>query len=248
MAPRQKSTSTSVWCPDRSKSATVYSRDVDNGYTQVIVEFHQRGGGGSVFAVHLPGMPVQARWVDDVTLCIAYPAELDLERHNQRDDQTRMFDQVVQVRYETMTGHGALVAAAIARRDLFHSTPQAARPRKPLTHKGRQLRGTIVKADNRFRYDYYDADQPDSSVEFLTASGYQGGGPSWAGVVYGLLALRQPALLPKIEFDEEADGLSVWSRTRAPLLSIADVITAAKEDPALLTAAIAEAVKAGRME
>ncbi|MBK7076354.1 MAG: hypothetical protein IPH44_29090 [Myxococcales bacterium] len=248
MAPRKKSTSTTVWCPDRSKSATVYSRDVDNGYTQVLVEFHQHGSGGGVFDVSLPGMPIEARWLDDDTLCIAYPAEAPLEAYNRREDQTHCFEQVVQIRYETFTGHGALVAEAIARRDLFHSTPQPASPRKPLTHKGRQLRGTIVKADNRFRYDYYDVDEPDSSAEFLTASGYQGGGPSWAGIVYGLLALRQPALLPKIEFDEEADGLSVWSRTRATLLSIADVVTAAKEDPALLTAAIAEAVKAGRME
>ena len=69
-----------------------------------------------------------------------------------------------------------------------------------------------------------------------------------SGRADALLALRQPALLATIEFDDEADGLALWARTRAPLLRVAELITDAKETPELLAAAIAEAVKAERME
>ncbi len=145
-----------------------------------------------------------------------------------------------------------IVAAACGRGERgavpLEDREQAAGATQRLIHAGRELRGALVKVDGRFRYDYYDVDEPDSSVAALSARGFQGGGPTWAGITYGLIKLRQPALLRDVEFDDEADGLAIWSRSRATLLAVAGLITDAKQDPSLLAAAIAEATKAGRME
>jgi hypothetical protein len=133
-------------------------------------------------------------------------------------------------------------------------TPAADQEQSPgasaqkIIHEGRELRGFLVKVGSRYRYDYYDVYEPDSSLAALNAAGYQGGGPTWLGIVQGLIQLRQPTLLRELDFDEEGEGLAIWSKNRAALVSVATLITDAKEDPKVLSAAIAEAVKAGHME
>src|SRR5689334_10335127 len=59
------------------------------------------------------------------------------------------------------------------------------------------LRGKLVEIPSptpghRYRLDYYDVSEPDSSYKELSARGLQGGGPTWAGIVTGLLELRSP--------------------------------------------------------
>jgi hypothetical protein len=121
--------------------------------------------------------------------------------------------------------------------------------RTPGTDGEGALRGNIVAvSDGEFRYDYYDVSEPDSSYDDLHARGYQGGGPSWHGIVYGLVKIRQPDLLARLRFDPEGDGLAVWSSDRDVLVAVARLVTAAKRDPALLTAAIDKAVADGQME
>jgi hypothetical protein len=111
-----------------------------------------------------------------------------------------------------------------------------------------RTRGTVVAVEGRFAYDYYDVSEPDSHVAFLQARGLQGGGPTWAGIVYGLLKLRRPELIAAIELDDEAEGLRVWSKTRSTLESIASLITEAKANEELLLQAIDIAQKEGRIE
>ena len=105
------------------------------------------------------------------------------------------------------------------------------------------MRGTLVEVSprspgQRYRLDYYDGSEPDSSFKELSARGLQGGGPTWAGIVTGLLRLRSPGVLARIALDDEAEGLTVWSDDRAALETIGRLIGAAKKDPALLNEAI----------
>jgi len=51
--------------------------------------------------------------------------------------------------------------------------------------------------------------EKDSHFKELTEKGYQGGGPSWKGIVYGALKMSDPAILTKIGFDEEAEELAI---------------------------------------
>lgn len=100
-------------------------------------------------------------------------------------------------------------------------------------------------SEKNFRYDYYDVRESDSSYQQLAAMGYQGGGPSWAGIVFGLLKLKQPRLMRKLRFDEEGEGLAIWSADRNALQLVAELVTQAKSDKDLLKQAIAKAVAAG---
>ena len=113
-------------------------------------------------------------------------------------------------------------------------------------------RGTIADVGGgrgrRFRYDYYDLDEPDTSVKELTALGLLGGGPTWAGIVYGLLELRTPATLAVVDFDDEAEGLAVWSDDRKALEMIGHLVALAKSDPEVMKQAIDVAKKKHRIE
>jgi hypothetical protein len=100
----------------------------------------------------------------------------------------------------------------------------------------------------RYAYDYYDVSEPDSHMAFLQKKGLQGGGPTWAGIVYGLLKLRRPELISEVDLDDEAEGLRVWSKSRAALESIASLVAEAKANEKLLLQAIDVASKDGRIE
>ena len=41
--------------------------------------------------------------------------------------------------------------------------------------------------------------------------GFQGGGPTWAGIVHGLVKLKRLEVFAQLRFDEEGDGLALWS-------------------------------------
>jgi hypothetical protein len=113
------------------------------------------------------------------------------------------------------------------------------------------IRGKIIDAGGslgRFRYDYYDGYEPDSDVGYLQSLGYQGGGPSWAGIVFGLLKLRTPATIGRVQFDEEGEGLAVWSDDREALETIGRLVAEAKTHRDLLRAAIDLAKQERRME
>lgn len=113
-------------------------------------------------------------------------------------------------------------------------------------------RGSLVaiqdEGETLYSYSYDDVHEPDSSASALDGRGYQGGGPSWAGIIHGLVALRAPTLAREIHLNPEGDGLSVESRDRAALLRVAELVAAAKRDPSLLDAAIQRAEADGEME
>ncbi|MBN2528418.1 MAG: hypothetical protein JXR76_18665 [Deltaproteobacteria bacterium] len=110
-------------------------------------------------------------------------------------------------------------------------------------------RGKIVKlSEDSFRFDYYDVNEKDSSYEFLSSRGFHGGGPSWAGIIYGLIKLKDEKIFRQIDFDPESDGLAIWSSKRLPLENISTLIDEVKNDPSLMNKAIEIAMADSQME
>lgn len=97
-------------------------------------------------------------------------------------------------------------------------------------------------------WDYYDVQEPDSSLAFLQKRGFHGGGPSWRGIVHGLVALQTPRTLAFLDFDDEAEGLRVCSRDRTSLERVGQLVFRAKQDEAFLLKAVARAQEDGEME
>lgn len=112
-----------------------------------------------------------------------------------------------------------------------------------------KLRGEIVElADGIYSYRYYDVHEADSSYAYLEGRGFQGGGPSWFGIIHGLVKLKEPSIYGKLEFDPEGDGLAIRSADREALVKVAKLVTKAKTTRALLDEAIEKAVAEGQME
>ena len=110
-------------------------------------------------------------------------------------------------------------------------------------------RGSIKEVDDgRFIYQYYDVLQPDSHMTVLQSAGFQGGGYTWEGIVYGLLKLRSSETISLVQFDAEGEGLAIWSRRRDALETISKLVSEAKTDCALLSQAIGAAERDRRME
>lgn len=229
-----------VVSPGKKNSATVFSMFAGSqGNTQVLVSFgwpRARGGAG-VFAVDLPHVPIRLAWRDDTHLVVSYPAEL---KPSMRRDDARSYREVVEIEYQTYQGA-----------DLSGSKPGPGSATVG-TAPAREYpvpRGKLIEVSaGKLRYDYYDLDEPDSSYKRLAALGYQGGGPTWAGIVAGLVALRRPELRNELQFDDEAEGLAIWSSDRAALEAVADLIDQAKRDPALMDRALETAKAQGHME
>jgi hypothetical protein len=111
------------------------------------------------------------------------------------------------------------------------------------------IRGSIIEIPNSdFRYDYYDIYEKDSYSERLIERGYQGGGPSWKGIVFGALKMSDPTILNKIRFDEEAEGLAIWSSDEETLRKIGRLIATVKSDENILNGCISVAESAFEME
>jgi hypothetical protein len=201
----------------------------------VVVDFGE--GGGGVFAVDEANVALDLRWIDDDHLIIGYPERLRPSKH---EHSIQNYDQHVAVSYETFGDGGMFVP---------QPPPPAPKPAESIIVHGKRLRGQLVElADGRYRYDYDDVDEPDSTAPQLMTKGYQGGGPSWRGIVFGVVALKQPGLMNELELDDEGDGLSIFCARRETLVRVAELITEVKGDPELMNQAIAKAVAAGEME
>jgi hypothetical protein len=112
-----------------------------------------------------------------------------------------------------------------------------------------KIRGTLIEiSQTEYRLDYYDVSEQDSHYNFLSSKGYQGGGPNWAGIIYGAIQLSDPTILTKIRFDDEADGLAIWSSDKETLMKIGRLISVIKSDEAILRQAIHVAEQEGEME
>lgn len=111
------------------------------------------------------------------------------------------------------------------------------------------MRGTVIKIPNsEFRFDYYDSDEKDTDVKTLQSMNYQGGGDSWAGIVYGAIKLSDESLLEKIRFDPEAEGLAIWSNDEESLRKIGRLISVIKADKIVLNQCIKTAEDNWQME
>ena len=102
--------------------------------------------------------------------------------------------------------------------------------------------------ETEFRLDYYDSSEKDSHYQFLESKGYQGGGPSWVGIIYGAIKMSDSKLLDDIRFDDEADGVAIWSSDKVKLEKIGRLISVVKTDKKILMQAISIAEQDGQME
>ena len=119
---------------------------------------------------------------------------------------------------------------------------------KSLTNNNITLRGQIHKIDNEYRLDYYDIYEKDSHLKFLQEKKYQGGGSSWKGIIYGAIKLSDYKILNDIRFDDESDGIAIWSKNKENLIKISRLISAIKTDNILLLKCISVANKNWKME
>ena len=129
--------------------------------------------------------------------------------------------------------------------------PQKKSKKQTVPPKVRRPRGVIVEPNeytSGYSIAYYDVHESDSDYTYLVSQGYQGGGPSWEGIIYGLLKIKDPDLLPQIEFDSEGDGLVINADNKAALEKIAWWIDDVKADRKLMQRAIMMANIDGRME
>lgn len=118
-----------------------------------------------------------------------------------------------------------------------------------LTNKKIAIRGNLIKVnETEFRLDYYDTSEKDSHYKFLESKGYQGGGPSWVGIIYGAIKMSDSELLDEIRFDEEAEGLAIWASDKSKLEKIGRLISIVKSDNSILVQAISIAERDGQME
>lgn len=66
--------------------------------------------------------------------------------------------------------------------------------------------------------------------------------------MYGAVQLSEPGLENNIRYDEEAEGLAIWSIDRSSLEKISRLVAAVKTNKTLLKKCIATAVADHRME
>ncbi|MFD2245434.1 Imm51 family immunity protein [Pontibacter ruber] len=120
---------------------------------------------------------------------------------------------------------------------------------KALNNSTLETRGKLVEiSPNEYRLDYYDVHEEDSHFEYLSEKGYQGGGPSWLGIIYGAIQMSDPAIHSEISFDDEAEGLAIWSSDKESLEKIGRLIYVVKSDENIMMEAIKVAEQAGEME
>lgn len=111
------------------------------------------------------------------------------------------------------------------------------------------IRGNIIEiGENDYRFDYYDVSESDSHSDYLQKKGFQGGGYSWEGIVYGAIELSDPSILNSIRFDPEAGGLAIWSRDKTSLEKIGRLIAVVKTDNEILMECMEIAQKKLKME
>ncbi|MDA7502246.1 immunity 51 family protein [Chitinophagales bacterium] len=120
---------------------------------------------------------------------------------------------------------------------------------RSLTDTTLKIRGNLIElGTSDYRLDYYDVYEKDSHYKFLESRAYQGGGASWLGIIYGAIKMSYPDLLNDIRFDDESDGLAIWSEDKSKLEKIGRLIAMLKSDDDLLLQAIDAANTLGQME
>jgi len=225
--------------PGGKHSARVWSAVSDQqGVTYVLVElgWPARRASVGVFAVPQAEVPVRLTWRDDAHLVVAYPFELAPFR---KAGCAQHGGDAVEIEYEPLEGWS---------RGDRPDDPPARRARSRTSTAPALYRGELVEVSaGRYRYEYRDADQSDSSRDELAARGLEGGGHSWAGIVHGLVVLRHPELRGRIELAPDGDRLVIHSRDREALVMVARLVTDAKRDADLLDLAIDTAIADGQM-
>ncbi|MEZ4254077.1 MAG: Imm51 family immunity protein, partial [Polyangiales bacterium] len=112
-----------------------------------------------------------------------------------------------------------------------------------------QERGAIAalttNGERTYSFAYADAEEPDSSVEWLQERGYAGNGYTWDGIVYGLIMRHAPATWRLLVVDSESGALYVSSHDEAAITTVARLVALAKRDPAELAAAVERAERDG---
>jgi hypothetical protein len=157
-----------------------------------------------------------------------------------------------------------LVTAAIVQflyRDKNQIEKPVARPKKKsnpeppkqqtVPVRSNKRRGEIFEPNgyiSNYGIAYYDINEADSDYEYLSSQGYQGGGSSWEGILYGVLKIKDPDLLSRVEFDAEGDGLVINGENKKDMEGISFWINEVKTDRKLMQRAIMMANIDGRME
>jgi len=241
VAPRRSRTlferSELVPSPGGTCTAVVSSQTFADGtgLSQVIVEY--AGGGSGLIAFYAPRVSMRLAWLSDQELVVHYPNDLPAPRI---DATNSSFSRGYPVVYEAVPPNQIQPMTWTREGDI-----------RTLGEEQME-RGVIVtlEVDGRreHSYSYYDVHEADASTILLQSLGFQGGGPSWAGIIHGLVALRAPELAAHLDFDPEGDGLAVKSTRRAALQKVAKLVAAAKKDAALLSAAVERARRDGAME
>ena len=118
-----------------------------------------------------------------------------------------------------------------------------------LKNESISIRGNLIDMNERvYRLDYYDIYEPDSHYELIVAKGYHGGGPTWLGIIYGAITLSNLELLDQIRFDDEAEGLTIWSQNKSALEQIGRLISVVKSNEKLMDDCINVAKAKWKME
>jgi hypothetical protein len=225
--------------PSGDYSVCVSSRESSpgSGVSQAMVSEPQ--GGSGLIAFYSPRVSMGFVWKSDHELVVRYPRELPAPRIDATNSSFGL------------GGKGTVTYEAVPQSDIEPLRWTREGALRTLKEK-RLERGVLLTVETNgsveHSYSYYDVNEPDSSADALEARGFQGGGYSWAGIVHGLVALRAPELLGKLELDPEGDGLAVRSTNRAALVTVAKLVAAAKRDETLLTEAIERARRDGEME
>ncbi|WP_437806333.1 Imm51 family immunity protein [Sorangium sp. So ce1078] len=231
--------SESLSSPSGTYKVTVSSQTTgaNRSLSQAIVE--GPAGGSGLVAFYLPRVSMGFAWNGDDELVVRYPDDLPPPRIDAANSSFGW------------GGRGRVIYQAVPRNRIrplrwMRSGELLTTAEEPLE------RGVLLTFEAggliEYTYSYYDVNEPDASSETLSARGLQGGGESWAGVVRGLVALRAPEIIDRLELDPESDGLAVRSADRAALIAVAELVAAAKRDPALLEAAIERALLDGQIE
>jgi hypothetical protein len=231
--------SESIASPSGVYTVSVSSRTGSPNQTvsQAIVSSPNVGSG--LIAFYSPRVSMGFVWKSEHELIVRYPEDLPAPRI---DAMNSSFGP---------GGKGRVIYEAVPRTDIRPLRWTREGEQRTVTEESLK-RGVLVTIETgnrlQYSYSYCDAQAPDSSSKTLQAQGLQGGGYSWAGIVHGLVALRAPDIRDALDLDPEGVALFVRSTQRAALVTVAELVAAAKRDPALLQAAIERARRDGQME
>lgn len=108
--------------------------------------------------------------------------------------------------------------------------------------------GEVFDSTFRYSFSFYDIDTEDSIYDWFEEREYQGGGPTWRGVIFGLIMLNEPQSIGAIDLDDEGDGLAVSSNDLEFLQRVLQWTSDAKYNEELRLKAIEIAEENGEME